>query len=337
MGTGDSCVVVATHLDAFSYLTPHRPADGSSGPSWPSIAGHLSGVGYTCAMQSGPSRPTPTPPDAIGEPLGPAIQSALDGLLAALVLDPIGNDRFRVVSEPGRFDRVFGGQFVAQALLAACATVEDKPPHSLHAYFVEASAPEQPLDLAVERIRDGRSVSTRRVTVTQEGRTLLAVLASFHSGPDEPEVADPPPTVPAPHLVPLLQDWARQMPADRAAHGQSWVETPPPLELRIPEAPNFLDGPTGRSGRSLWMRLPRQVGADPVLHTALLAYASDYLLLDMVPHPSRSVAGRRVHGIQPRPRHLVPSTGAVRPVASPHHACPGHRRSSGPCARHDPR
>ncbi len=242
-------------------------------------------------MQPGTSNRPTTPAAPIGEPLGTAIQSALDGLLVALELEPIGEDRFRVASEPGRFDRVFGGQFVAQALLAACATVEGTAPHSLHAYFVEASAPEQPLELAVERIRDGRSISTRRVTVSQDGRTLLAVLASFHSGPDTPEASDPPPEAPAPHLVPLLQDWARDMPADRAEHGRSWVERPPPLELRIPEPPNFLGGPAGRSERPLWVRVPRDVGDDPVRHAALLAYASDYLLLDMVPraHPDRSL------------------------------------------------
>ena len=63
------------------------------------------------------------------------------------MLEPCGDDRFRVVSEPGRFDRIFGGQTVAQALLAASATVTDKAPHSLHAYFVEAGVPEQPLDV----------------------------------------------------------------------------------------------------------------------------------------------------------------------------------------------
>ena len=87
-----------------------------------------------------------------------AILLALDGLLDALELERVEQaDRFRVVGEPGRFDRVFGGQTVAQALLAASATVSGKLPHSLHAYFVEAGTPEAPLDLVVDRVRDGRS------------------------------------------------------------------------------------------------------------------------------------------------------------------------------------
>jgi acyl-CoA thioesterase-2 len=218
-----------------------------------------------------------------------AILEALDGLLRALELESLGGDRFRVLGEPGRFDRVFGGQTVAQALLAASVTVTGKDPHSLHAYFVEAGAPEQPLDLAVDRVRDGRSISTRSVTVTQGGRPLLIVSASFHANPTSPELADPSPSAPRPEQLPLLQDWVRDLPPELRLHSRSWVEQPPPLELRIGEAPNFLGGGSAGGTRSHWMRLPRDVGDDPLLHTALLAYASDYLLLDMAfrSHPER--------------------------------------------------
>ncbi len=210
-----------------------------------------------------------------------AILVALDGLLRALELESRGPDRFRVLSEPGRFDRVFGGQMVAQALVAAGATVTDKDPQSLHAYFVEAGTPEQPLELVVDRVRDGRSMSTRRVTVAQGDRPLLSVIASFHANPTSPELAAPPPHVPRPEQLPLLQDWARDPPPQVGEHARSWIEQPPPLDLRIGEAPTFLGGPSAEGTRSHWMRLPRDVGDDPLLHAALLAYASDYLLLDM--------------------------------------------------------
>ena len=210
-----------------------------------------------------------------------AIHVSLDGLLRALELEPQGDDRFRVVGEPDRFTRVFGGQTVAQALLAASATVIDKDPHSLHAYFVEAGTPGEGMELTVDRVRDGRSMSTRRVTVVQGERTLLVAMASFHANPASPELADPPPPVPLPHELPILQDWLRDLPAELAPHATSWVEQPPPLELRIGEAPNFLGGASAEGMRSHWMRLPRDVGDDALLHTALLAYASDYLLLDM--------------------------------------------------------
>jgi acyl-CoA thioesterase-2 len=220
-------------------------------------------------------------PDGPDEPLEQAILVALDGLLRALELEPLGGDRFRVVSEPGRFNRVFGGQVVAQALLAANATVTDKDPQSLHAYFVDAGVPEQPLEVAVDRVRDGRSMSMRRVTVMQGERPLLIVIASFHTNPTSPELADPPPSVPGPDQLPTLQDWVHDAPPELRPHARTWVEQPPPLDLRIGEPPTFLGGPSADGTRSHWMRLPRDVGDDPLLHAALLAYASDYLLLDM--------------------------------------------------------
>jgi acyl-CoA thioesterase II len=223
------------------------------------------------------------------ESLEDAILGALEGLLGALELESLGGDRFAVVGEPGRFDRVFGGQTVAQALLAASATVESKPPHSLHAYFVESGTPEQALELAVDRVRDGRSISTRQVTVRQGRRPLLTAMASFHANPTTPEIADHRPVAPAPDQVPLLQDWVRDLPPELRRHGESWVAQPPPLELRIGEAPTFMGGASAEGTRSHWMRLPRDVGDDPLLHTALLAYASDYFLLDMAfrSHPER--------------------------------------------------
>jgi acyl-CoA thioesterase-2 len=225
--------------------------------------------------------------------LDAAIAHSLDGLLHALVLEPQGDDRFRVQAEPDRFTRVFGGQTVAQALLAAADTVDDKAPHSLHAYFVEAGRSDEPLTLVVDRVRDGRSMSTRRVTVTQDDRTILIAMASFHENPPGPEVADPPPTVPGPDELPVFQDWVRDLPPDLAHHSTSWVEQPPPLDLRIGEPPNFLGGPSAAGTRSHWMRLPREVGDDTLLHTVLLAYASDYFLLDMAfrSYPERIAPG----------------------------------------------
>jgi acyl-CoA thioesterase-2 len=213
--------------------------------------------------------------------LDDAIRASLDGLLRALELRSAGDDQFQAAVEPDRFTRVFGGQTVAQALLAAGATVEGKSPHSLHAYFVEAGASGEPVVVDVDRVRDGRSISSRRVTVRQVDRTLLVAMASFHDNVSSPEVAAPPPRVPAPDAMPLLQDWLRELPPELAPHGLSWVEQPPPLDLRIEEPPTFLGGSARPGPRSHWMRLPRPVGDDPLLHTVLVAYATDYLLLDM--------------------------------------------------------
>jgi acyl-CoA thioesterase-2 len=209
------------------------------------------------------------------------ILASLDGLLHALELSPAGDDRFVAPPEPDRFTRVFGGQTVAQAQLAAGRTVEGTAPHSLHAYFVQAGVADHAVEVTVERVRTGRSMATRRSTVTQGDRTLLVALASFHDNPDEPELVEVPPAAPAPHELPLLQDWLEDLPPALAGHGRAWVDHPPPIDLRIGEAPTFLGGTPTDGSRAHWMRLPRDVGDDPLLHTVLLAYATDYLLLDM--------------------------------------------------------
>ena len=237
------------------------------------------------------SRTTPT--DAWEGPLERAAQAALEGLLRAMTLEPLGDDRFRAVGETDRFDRVFGGQMIAQALLAAGATVPLMEPDSLHAYFVEAGTPGEAVDVTVDRVRDGRSISTRRVTLWQETRQLLVAIVSFHAGSGTPEPADTERSDAGPAGLPLLQDWVSDLAPAQRLYGLSWIEQPPPLEIRMDEAPNFMGGPTAQGPRTHWMRLPRQVGDDPLLHTALLAYASDYLLLDMIlrAHPDRQALG----------------------------------------------
>jgi acyl-CoA thioesterase-2 len=223
-----------------------------------------------------------TPPNEGDGSLARATQVTLDSLLAALALEPMGGDRFRAPGEANRFDRVFGGQVVAQALLAAGATVVGKHPDSLHAYFVEAGMAGQPVDVLVDRVRDGRSVSTRRVTVTQGTRQLLVAILSFHDGVPEPGLSARPSSGPGPEELPLLQEWVGDLSPERRLVGLNWIEQPPPLEIRMDEPPNFMGGPAAQGTRTHWMRLPRDVGDDPLLHAALLAYASDYLLLDMV-------------------------------------------------------
>jgi acyl-CoA thioesterase-2 len=231
-----------------------------------------------------------TPTNIWEESLERGALTALDGLLLALALEPMGGDRFRARGETDRFDRVFGGQVVAQALIAASATVALMEPDSLHAYFVEAGVPGQPVDVTVDRVRDGRSICTRRVTVMQGKRQLLIAIVSFHAGSGEPGLTDWGASDPGPDGLPLLQEWVSDFSPEQRLYGLSWIEQPPPLEIRMDEAPNFMGSPSAQGPRTHWMRLPRDVGDDPLLHAALLAYASDYLLLDMIlrAHPDRA-------------------------------------------------
>jgi acyl-CoA thioesterase-2 len=227
------------------------------------------------------------------EPDDAARRASLEAVLRALDLEDLGADRFRASSEPPRFPRVFGGQLVAQALRAACATVEGRDPHSLHAYFVQGGLVDRPLDIAVERVRDGRTMATRRMTVTQDDRTVLVADASFHANVLEPEAVTPAPVAPQPEDLPTLQDWARAVPDDFRERARVWIEWPPPLDIRIGEAPTFLGGSPAAGPRSHWLRVPQPVGDDPALHAVLLTYASDYFLTDAAVrnHPVAGVYG----------------------------------------------
>jgi acyl-CoA thioesterase-2 len=219
-----------------------------------------------------------------------AINASLDDLLAALDLRPCADDCFTV--EPARSapsDRVFGGQLLAQAVVGASATVTGKDIHSLHATFLRAGTPGAPLKIEVARLRDGRSIATREVVIHEAGELLLVAIASFAVFRTEPDVTLSTPEAAAPDETPFLQTLV-----GKAASGHHWIEQPPALDLRLPEPPSFLSGISSREPRAHWMRLPRTVGADDALNAALLAYASDFFLMDMVfrVHPQELGPGR---------------------------------------------
>jgi acyl-CoA thioesterase II len=216
-----------------------------------------------------------------GTPLEKSVLDSLDALERALRLEPLSDNRFRATNEKDRFGRIFGGQLLGQAMYAASMTVGDHCPHSLHGYFVQTGDCAAPVDIVVDAVRDGRSMATRRVSVAQGQRILLTALASFHTNPDEPELDQPPLDVPPPEQWPLLQHWVQYAPSGTRINTQTWIDVPPAVEIRIPEPTNFLGGAQASGPRSHWMRVPRGVGDNRALHSALLAYASDYLMLDM--------------------------------------------------------
>lgn len=237
-------------------------------------------VAVGAADFTGPLRDT-------GSPLETATLGALDRLQQVLTPEPTGADRFRAGNEAGRFGRIFGGQLVAQAMAAAAATVSGAGPHSIHAAFLRAGDCDAPLDIVVDRTRDGRSMSIRQVEVRQTGRTLLTATVSFDSNPETDEATTEFTGVPESH--PLLQHWVQQAPPRLAERGRTWIDTPPPLELRIAEPPIFLGGAQRPGERTHWMRLPRGIDGGPVSDAVLLGYATDYLLVDMAlrSHPQR--------------------------------------------------
>jgi acyl-CoA thioesterase-2 len=219
-----------------------------------------------------------------------AINASLDDLLAGLDLRPCGGDRFVVEpSRSGPSDRVFGGQLLAQAVVGGSATVVGKDIHSLHATFLRAGTPGASLTVEVARLRDGRSIATREVAVIEAGEPLLVAIASFTGLKAQPDVTLPAPRASEPEEMPLLQALVGE-----AAGGQHWIGQPPAVELRLPELPSFLGGILTDNPRTHWMRLPRTVGGSHALNAALLAYASDFFLMDMLfrLHPQELGPGR---------------------------------------------
>ena len=211
------------------------------------------------------------------------MSKALDEVVSLLDLDQIERDIFRGRSPAGeRRQRVFGGQVAGQALVAAGRTVPaDRSVHSLHAYFIRPGDPTVPLIYLVERVRDGRSFTTRRVTTIQHGKTIFTLSASFHR--DEPGVehADPMPDAPPPDAIattaermeklfgPSVRQWYDGNPIDIRHIG--------PLSFEAERDPSL------RTTRNMvWLRVDGDLPDDPLLHVCLMTYASDMTLLDSV-------------------------------------------------------
>ena len=209
----------------------------------------------------------------------PTGQVALDGLVALLDLEQLELNLFRGVSPPERPTRVFGGQVAGQALVAAGRTVETgRSVHSLHAYFVRPGDPRVPIVYEVERVRDGRSFTTRRVRAVQRGEVIFALSASFQLPQDGVEHTEPAPVgVPAPESLPDLGERLRES-------GGYLVGLPRPLDLRFVDAPPWSEarGPVTDDPMRVWMRADGTLPDDPLLHVCLLTYASDLTLLPSV-------------------------------------------------------
>lgn len=202
-------------------------------------------------------------------------QPLLDRLVALLDLEVIEENIFRGVSPAGSSVRVFGGQVAGQALVAAGRTVDrDRAVHSLHAYFIRGGDPSVPIVYEVDRTRDGRSFTTRRVTAIQHGKAIFTLSASFQRPePDSFEHAEPMPEVPEPESLPTMTEHA-------AACGVSTeLVQPRPIDLRY-----VTDAPWSRGepmiANRVWMRADGVLPDNPLLHVCVLTYASDMTLLD---------------------------------------------------------
>jgi acyl-CoA thioesterase II len=218
-----------------------------------------------------------------------------EGLVDLLDLERIEENIFRGQSPDERLQRVFGGQVAGQALVAAGRTTDgERPVHSLHAYFLRPGRPGVPIVYQVERVRDGRSFTTRRVVAIQQGRTIFNLTASFHKPEQGLEQQLPMPEVAAPETLPNLADEIR-------AHLGALPETlermarRQPFDIRYTKPLRWtreeIEGTRPRS--AVWMRAVGPLGDDPLVHTCAIAYASDMTLLDAVRVPVEPLWGPR--------------------------------------------
>ena len=206
-------------------------------------------------------------------------------LLTLLDIQPIGPDRFVGHSATNGWKRVFGGQVIAQSMIAAQRTVEGRAPHSLHAYFILGGDPDVPIEFEVERIRDGRSFATRRVVARQRGEAIFLMSLSFQAEEEGLEHQFPMPEAPRPDEVPdpfvippgasdVLQ---KQMTAFRDRILPIEFRPLNPRRYR-PADPGVLRDPR----QTLWIRIAERLPDDPSIHRAALAYLSDMTLIDTV-------------------------------------------------------
>lgn len=207
--------------------------------------------------------------------------SALATLLNLLDLEPLEHNLFRGTSPSYGWQRVYGGQVLGQALVAAVRTVEeDRIAHSMHAYFLIGGDPGHPILYDVERIRDGGSFTTRRVRAIQHGRPIFAMSVSFHKAEDGIEHQSTMPDVPPPEELPNEQELRNRILDQLPENMRSYWQQERPIEMRPVSISRYLDRQPRQPTQSIWMRANGTLPDDPKLHQCILAYASDFTLLD---------------------------------------------------------
>jgi acyl-CoA thioesterase-2 len=208
------------------------------------------------------------------------MSNAVDALLDILDLEPLERNLFRGRTPLTARSRVFGGQVVAQALVAACRTVEARQLHSLHAYFLLPGDPSIPIIYDVDRIRDGRSFTTRRVVAIQKGEAIFAMSASFHADESGYEHQIPMPDVPRPDELPDADEMRRTTLPSLPPAVRAYFASDRAIELKPVELSRYREGAPLPPKFHVWLRASHRLPDNPTLHQCVLAFASDMTLLD---------------------------------------------------------
>jgi acyl-CoA thioesterase-2 len=209
-------------------------------------------------------------------------------LVETLQLERIEVNLFRGTSPDTQPGRIFGGQVIAQSLLAAYETVEGRVAHSLHCYFIRPGDPTIPIVFEVDRSRDGGSFTTRRVTAVQHGKQIFVLAASFK----EPEEgffhqSTMPPGAhwsELPDEAEMAREFAAKMGDKMPAEAQRWFRRRP-IEMRSADARSYWTTGAKEPVSQSWFRCRTPIGDDPHMHQVILAYASDMNLLSTAMRP----------------------------------------------------
>ncbi|NRG16849.1 acyl-CoA thioesterase II [Rhizobiales bacterium] len=207
--------------------------------------------------------------------------SAVEGLLAILDLEPLEQNLFRGMSPQVGWQRVFGGQVIGQALVAASRTVEEeRPVHSLHGYFMRPGDPSVPIIYEVDRIRDGGSFTTRRVVAIQHGKAIFSMSASFHAREEGLDHQIDMGEVPGPEDLPSEAELKEKFLAVAPESVRRYWERERPIELRPVDLAHYFSRKKLEPSQKVWVRASSRLPDDARIHSCVLAYASDMTLLD---------------------------------------------------------
>ncbi len=207
--------------------------------------------------------------------------TAVAELLDILDLETLEHNLFRGRSPKTRWQRVFGGQVIGQALVAAQRTVDsDRHIHSLHGYFMLGGDPRVPIIYEVDRIRDGGSFTTRRVVAIQHGHAIFSMSASFQRHEDGLDYQAPMPIQPDPESLPSEKQLKEQFLRQAPEHVRKYWQRERPIEVRATSLEHYISDKKLPSEQYVWIRATAETPDNQPLQAAILAYASDMTLLD---------------------------------------------------------
>jgi acyl-CoA thioesterase-2 len=220
----------------------------------------------------------------------------LDDLIKVMTLERLEMNLFRGQSRDIGSPQVFGGQVLGQALVAATATAEDRVVHSLHAYFLRRGDFNSPIVYEVDRALDGKHFSSRRVVAIQHGRQIFNMSASFQLPETGLDHQISIPDVPPPESLPDYEAHYREVADKLPPAARRMLEQKRPFEFRPVDPPDPLRREKSPPHKYIWFRAVDRLGDDEALHRCLLAYVSDFHLLDtaLAPHGISMISSKLV-------------------------------------------